>query len=112
MRPHPGTDLLWLSAVTKYILDQGWEDRAFLEEKVNHLAAYRESLAPFTLDFAEARTGIPAATLKDVARRIAEAGTVCGLWAMGVTQHVMGSESGTPQWRSNAARTSGSSTGW
>ncbi|MGI9174678.1 MAG: molybdopterin-dependent oxidoreductase [Rhodothermales bacterium] len=95
LRPNPGTDLIWLSAVTKHILDQGWEDRAFLARWVNHESAYRESLAPFTLALAEERTGIPQAMLIDVARRVAEAKTVCGLWAMGVTQHKMGSDTST-----------------
>ena len=95
LRPNPGTDLIWLSAVTKHIFDQGWEGRAFLDRHVNHEQSYRESLAPFTLEYAEAMTGIPAATLADTARRIAEAETVCGLWAMGVTQHKMGSDTST-----------------
>ena len=95
LHPAPGTDLIWLSAVAKYILDQGWEDRAFLDAHVNHEASYRESLEPFTLEFAEERTGIPAETLKDVARRVSHAETVCGLWAMGVTQHSMGSDTST-----------------
>ncbi len=95
LRPNPGTDLIWLSAVTKYILDQGWEAKDFLRDKVNHLDAYRESLAPFTLAFAEERAGIPAETLKAVAQQIAAAQSVCGLWAMGVTQHKMGSDTST-----------------
>lgn len=95
LRPNPGTDLIWLSAVTKCILDEGWEAKGFLAEKVHHLDAYRESLAPFTLEAAEERTGIPQATLRDVAKQVAEADTVCGLWAMGVTQHVMGSDTST-----------------
>ncbi len=95
LRPTPGTDLIWLSAVAKHILDQGWEDRAFLDRHVNHEASYRESLEPFTLAFAEERTGIPQETLVDVAKQVAEAETVCGLWAMGVTQHKMGSDTST-----------------
>ncbi len=95
VRPQPGTDLIWLSAVTKHILDQGWEDRAFLDRWVNHEASYRASLEPFTLAYAEEQTGIPQATLVDVARRVAHAETVCGLWAMGVTQHSMGSDTST-----------------
>ncbi len=95
LRPNPGTDLIWLSAVTKYILDQGWEDRAFLDERVNHESVYRESLEPFTLEYAEAKTGISIAQLKQTAEMIAEAETVCGLWAMGVTQHKMGSDTST-----------------
>ena len=95
LRPNPGTDLVWLSAVTKHILDEGWEDRAFLDRWVNHEESYRQSLAPFTLEWAEERCGIPRDQLVEAARQISAAETVCGLWAMGVTQHTMGSDTST-----------------
>lgn len=95
LRPRPGTDLVWLSAVTRHILDSGWADETFLSEHVNGLDDYRASLSTFTLEYAEERTGIPAATLVDVARRVAESDSVVGLWAMGVTQHSMGSDTST-----------------
>src|SRR4030095_4389752 len=31
--PRPGTDLVWLSAVSRYLLDQGLAHASFLEEK-------------------------------------------------------------------------------
>lgn len=95
LHPKPGTDLIWLSAVTRYIFDQGWEDRAFLEKWVNDVDAYRESLTPFTLEFAAERTGLSVEQLKETAETIARAKSVCGLWAMGVTQHKMGSDTST-----------------
>ncbi len=95
LHPSPGTDMIWLSAVTKYILDQSWQDQAFLDQWVNDVEAYRASLAPFTLDFAAERTGLSVAQLKATAEMIAHAKTVCGLWAMGVTQHSMGSNTST-----------------
>jgi formate dehydrogenase major subunit len=95
IRPAPGTDLYWLNAVTRHIFDQGWEDRAFLDRWVDDEVAFRDSLAPFTLDLAAEKTGVPADVLADLARRIAEAGSVCALWAMGVTQHAMGSDTST-----------------
>lgn len=95
LRPNPGTDLIWLSAVAKYILDHGMEDRTFLDEKVIQFDEYRESLEPFTLEFAEEKTGIPADTLKDVAERVAEADSVCAAWAMGITQHKRGADTST-----------------
>jgi formate dehydrogenase major subunit len=95
LKPRPGTDLVWLSALARYILDSGLADEAFLRERVSGLEAYRESLEPFTLAYAEETTGIPASTLKDVAERIAAADGVCALWAMGVTQHTGGSDAST-----------------
>ena len=95
LQPKPGTDLVWLSAVTKYIMDNGLAPQAFLSEWVNDVEEYKESLAPFTLAFAERVTGLSQDTLKEVAEEIAKAESVCGLWAMGVTQHTGGSDTST-----------------
>src|SRR5271168_5232392 len=94
-RPRPGTDLVWLSAISRYILDQGLEHAAFLNQWVNGLDEYRKSLEPFTLEAAEQITGLPVETLKKVAHMIVEAKGVCVLWAMGITQQTMGSDSST-----------------
>ncbi len=95
LHPRPGTDLLWLSAVTRYIFDQHLEKREFLNRWVNGVDEYIESLQPFTMQMASERCGLPAETLEKVARMIAGAERVCILWAMGVTQHTMGSDTST-----------------
>lgn len=91
----PSTDLVWAHATARYILDQGWEDKAFLGERVSGMEAFRESLAPFTLEMAEEVTGIPRAELIRGAEMIAHADSVCVLWAMGITQHSHGSDAST-----------------
>ena len=95
MHPNPGTDLLWLSAITRYILDNGLAKTEFLKQWVNGTDAYWKSLESFTLELASERCGIAVETLTKVARMIAEADGVCVLWAMGVTQHSMGSDTST-----------------
>jgi formate dehydrogenase major subunit len=95
IRPNPGSDIVWLSALSRYILDQGLEAREFLAERVNHLDEYRKSLEPFTLEFAEQVSGIPVQQLKDIAHMIVAAERVCGVWAMGVTQRSNGSDTST-----------------
>jgi formate dehydrogenase major subunit len=87
IHPKPGTDLIWLNAVTKYILDQGWEDKDFLKNRVNGIEEYVQSLKKFTLDYAEEKSGLTKGVLIQIATSIHEAKTVCILWAMGVTQH-------------------------
>jgi len=94
-RPNPGTDLFWLSAVTRYILDQGMAKTEFLKQWVNDIELYWKSLEPFTLEAASKRCDIPVETLKQVAHMVAEADGACILWAMGVTQHSMGSDTST-----------------
>ncbi|WP_062232219.1 formate dehydrogenase subunit alpha [Fictibacillus sp. FJAT-27399] len=95
VQPAPGTDLIWLSAVSKYILDMGWADNDFIQNRVNGLENYVESLAPFTLDYAEKLTGMPKEQIIKIAEMIHEANSVCVLWAMGVTQHSAGSDTST-----------------
>ncbi len=95
MRPNPGTDMVWMSAVTKYIFDMGWAAEEWIARLVNKREEYLESLAPFTMEYAEKITGISANTLREVAREIHEADGTCILWAMGVTQHCGGSDTST-----------------
>jgi formate dehydrogenase major subunit len=95
IRPRPGTDLIWLSALSRYILDEGLADTEFLNRWTNGLEEYRKSLTPFTLECAAETCGVPVDTLKQVAHMIAEAERVCVLWAMGITQHTHGSDGST-----------------
>ena len=95
LHPRPGTDLVWLSSISRYVLDHGLENKEFLNQWVTGLEEYKRSLAPFTMEFASKTCGIPAATLEAVARMIADAKNLSVLWAMGVTQHSMGSDTST-----------------
>jgi formate dehydrogenase major subunit len=95
LHPKPGTDIVWLSAVSRYLLENGMANTEFLDQWVNGLEEYKKSLAPFTMEFAVRTCGLSEATLKQVAHMIAEASGVCILWAMGITQHSMGSDAST-----------------
>ena len=95
LQPNPSTDLIWINAVARHILEQGWHDREFVKNKVHDFEAYRESLEPFTLDYAERTTGLTKSDLIQVAERIGRADRVCALWAMGLTQHHNGTDTCT-----------------
>ncbi|GMA62165.1 formate dehydrogenase subunit alpha [Alicyclobacillus fastidiosus] len=91
VRPKQGTDYVWLAAVTKYIIDQGWHDEEFIKKHVNYFDEYLALLKPFTLEFAEKETGVSKETLIQVATMIHEADGTAICWGMGVTQNVAGS---------------------
>jgi formate dehydrogenase major subunit len=95
LHPVPGTDMIWLSAITRYLLEKGLANTAFLNQWVNGLEEYKKSLAPFTMEFAAQACGLSEDTLKTVAHMIVKASGVCVLWAMGLTQHSMGSDAST-----------------
>ena len=95
LHPKPGTDLFWLNAVGRYLLDNELADYDFLKQWVNGVAEFRQSLDPFTMEAASDVTGLSVYTLTTVAHMIAQAKRMCILWAMGVTQHTQGSDTST-----------------
>jgi formate dehydrogenase major subunit len=95
IRPNPSTDEVWLSTVAKYILDNGLAKMDFVQQWVNNFDEYAKSLEPFTLEYGARVTGLSQETLIAVAKEIADAKSVCILWAMGVTQHCGGADTST-----------------
>src|SRR5699024_3527924 len=91
IRPKQGTDQVWLMAVTKYMIDNGWHDAKFIEDNVNDYEAFKEVLEKYTLDYACEETGIAKETLINIAEMIRDADGTCILWGMGVTQNTGGS---------------------
>lgn len=90
--PKQGTDQVWLMAVTKYMIDQGWHDQAFIDENVNYFDDYKETLKKYTLEYAERITGLSQDTIIRIAEMIRDADGTCVLWGMGVTQNTGGSD--------------------
>ncbi len=95
LRPAPGTDIVWLTAMTKYILESGLGNEEFLSKWVRGRDKYMEAIGWATMEFAEQTCKVPADELRRIAEIIAAEERVCILWAMGVTQHVMGSDTST-----------------
>lgn len=95
LRPINSTDLVWVSALSRYCFDHGYADLDFLDRHVNNVDEFRASLAPFTLEFAERVTGISRDTIAEVGEMIGNAKTVCAMWAMGITQHSHGADTST-----------------
>jgi formate dehydrogenase major subunit len=95
VHPKPSTDLIWLNAVAKYIIDQGWEDKKMIQERMVGYEEFLKSLEKFTMDFAEEMTGISKNELIEIATSIHEADGTSILWAMGVTQHMGGTDTST-----------------
>ena len=95
LRIRPGTDMVWASAMAKYMFDHDYADEAFLAARVNQVDAYRASLAPFTLEMASEVTGLSIEQLTEAAEMIGRAESVCLLWAMGITQHSHGADAST-----------------
>ncbi len=68
----PGTDLALNYALMHVILDERLYDAPFVARWVHGLNELRDFLAPYTPEWAEAETGIPAAEITALAREMAE----------------------------------------
>jgi len=58
LHARPGTDLAWLCAVSRYLLDQGLADSKFLTEWTTGIEEYRKSLEPVTMENLNASNGL------------------------------------------------------
>ncbi|MBL0420120.1 formate dehydrogenase subunit alpha [Ramlibacter sp. AW1] len=88
----PDTDVALLNALIHTIIDEGLADRAFIEARTSHFEELRAGVAAFSPEAMEAVCGVPAATLREVARAFATARAAMILWGMGISQHVHGTD--------------------
>ncbi|MGQ0845754.1 MAG: molybdopterin-containing oxidoreductase family protein [Sporichthyaceae bacterium] len=68
-----GTDAWFLLSVLHVLLGEGLYDRAFVEKWTTGFEVWRQAVKRFPPEETEARTGIPAATVYEVARAIGNA---------------------------------------
>jgi len=90
LRHKPGTDSVLLNSMMNVILAEGLEDKKFINERTEGFAEFADSLKEFTPEMAEPITGVPADDIRKAARIYAEAENAGIYYAMGITQHVMG----------------------
>lgn len=88
----PGTDVVLFSAMAKYILDSGWEDREFISGRTEGFEEWVAALAPFTLEYAARVTGVPEALIRRAAETYARERPSMILWTLGITEHENGSD--------------------
>ena len=72
LRPRPGTDGALAHAVANLLIEAGCADEAYIEKHVHGFDAYRDYVAQFTPERAQALTGVSAEDIRAAARLIAE----------------------------------------
>ncbi len=86
------TDVALLNALIHTILDEGLADEAFLNDRASNVQALRDNVKDYSPEAMAPICGIPAATLREVAREFAQAKGAMILWGMGISQHVHGTD--------------------
>jgi len=92
LRQRPGTDVAWLNGMMNVIISEGLEDRDFIESRTEGFEELKAVVAEYTPERVEAITGIPAEDLVAAARMYAQAERAAIVYAMGITQHVTGTD--------------------
>ena len=88
----PGADVSMLNAIMHTIVEEKLYDQQYIEAYTENWEAEKAHLADFTPEKMEKICGIPAETLRDVARTFAGAKAAMIFWGMGVSQHIHGTD--------------------
>ena len=86
------TDVAMLNALIHTVIDEGLVDEAFVRTRASNFEALRDNVKGYSPEAMAPVCGIPAATLREVARAYATASSAMILWGMGVSQHVHGTD--------------------
>ncbi len=92
LRQKPGTDVAVFSAMAHVIVQEGLYNETFIRDRTANFDTYAASLAPFTPEWAETVSGVPADQIREAARMYATAQAGAIYWGMGITQHTHGTD--------------------
>jgi formate dehydrogenase alpha subunit len=90
IRQRPGTDIPLLNGLMYIILEKAWEDKTFIEERTENFDEFKATVMNYPPDKVAEITGVPAEQLYEAAEIIASNRPTAVLWAMGITQHIVG----------------------
>jgi len=90
LQQKPGTDVALINGMLNVIISNGWFNKAFVDERTEGFEALKESVRDYTPEAVEKITGVLAADLIEASRLYAQSENSSILYAMGITQHVTG----------------------
>jgi len=89
---NPGTDVVLLNALAHVILAEGLADLDYVAARTTGFEDFREVVKGFTPEAAAPVCGIPADTIRRVARIYGRADAAMCIWTMGINQSTHGSD--------------------
>jgi formate dehydrogenase major subunit len=90
VRLRPGTDIPVLYGMMWHIVQNGWEDKEFIRQRVYGFEDARKEIEKWTPEEVERVSGVPGEQLKRVAQMFATQRPSTLIWCMGQTQHTVG----------------------
>ncbi len=90
LRHKPGTDIALLNGLMNIILENGWEDKSFIEHRTEGFEEFKTVVESYTPEKVAEITGVPVEQLIQAAELLALNKPMAVIWAMGITQHIVG----------------------
>jgi formate dehydrogenase alpha subunit len=89
---YSGTDVALLNGLMHHIIENGWEDREFIERRTKNFDAMKETVMRSNYDLRNVSniTGVKESDLKTAAEWIAKSKPCALVYSMGITQHTVG----------------------
>ena len=89
---NPDTDVAMLNAIMHVIVTEGLVNQDFVRDRTSGYAALAENVKKYSPEKMAPICGIPAQTLREVARLYATSKGSMIFWGMGISQHVHGTD--------------------
>ena len=88
----PDTDVAMLNSLMHVIIEEGLCDEKYITEHTTDFDKLKANVAEYSPEIVAPICGIPAETLREVARTFATAESSIILWGMGISQHIHGTD--------------------
>ena len=82
-----GSDIALANTMAREIIHQGLADERFIANGTTGFDAYRAAVEPYSLEFGERATGVPADAIRAAAHAYARADKAMICWTLGITEH-------------------------
>jgi formate dehydrogenase alpha subunit len=92
LRQRPGTDIAVINGLMHVIIEEGLQDKAYIAERTENVEALMATVAKYTPEYVEQISGVPAEDLQRAARLYGQAKAASIVYAMGITQHTVGTD--------------------
>ena len=90
LRHKPGTDIALINGLMYIILEKGWEDQKFITERTEGFEDFKATVMQYPPDKVAQTTRVPIDKLYEAAEILATNKPMAVMWAMGITQHIVG----------------------
>jgi len=92
LKQKPGSDIVWINGMINIIIKEGLLDEKFIAERTENFEALKEAVLKYTPEYVEEISDIPKEDLIKAARMYASSGASAIVYAMGITQHITGTD--------------------